>query len=904
MSSALHFWRKFSLNKSLSTFCVLYINLVNMDASAEEIKVPADEAGGSRPLHARPLNGDDLGRGLRIDVRRTGNRVSITEAIQIGGDSDREPPFQQTVTGILVPRSGARQRAMELVVAPLASLPNPTRQLVKDIRDRLPDPKSVAKNDYDFVREMKKYYEHNIKPRKADIQNGREVRGSKRKRPITRVQAATFQTFKTFLFERETVPAGASQEEKDEIISRDEFRTKVLKYLVMRTRELRRFTHENPLVQLMTSESRKRRVRKAQWTKRKKEYERLSDGERKENPNQYYEYKTFDEADKGSRARRQSEEMIRLAHDLIETEGDEATKRKRRRGPPATPSSTPHVTPVTSAIPDVADFQSPSITPNDADVQNFAPDNGDGLDQKYSEDAEIFHDGADASDSDVDQPAIDASSSLRPVEMDISEADEADEAEAMPMEAFSPPPDISGLWSFSADISFYIPPSERKRDGAWNGKEALRPIATSYNDPHVVVINKPYPSIPVQESLLFAGRTITYILDRARDKLTLPKRRILLTVPKLGRPTYQLADEETKGLLDKFTRENESDTGNAVRLLHNCTAIMDSSPRSMHIEMDNESGDDRKIIIITSKDRAVFRSVKDRWRIGRPDEVKSTAFHMTGHSYEQRARAAVLASQMAREISRIVRDLQMTATKDAPAVPVAHFGDVYRVNHYPGLDSRHRDAEWLFCRTYDVRPEDLKHTLVLDKDAATLASYIHQVSSTEFVEPQTDKVASHDTRVAQGIHKRRDVLFAFIRVYKVCFWATMHKSSELNIVTDLIPLIMGITSLWQIFESHALIGGFCERVMMPLVMLLESPYFLSPVKWKEHFPVLKDALAIGSRAAFEYEDPFDPDAIDRMFCSHPRQSKAKFDDLSDDILDIFKEANGQVKMFPLLKKTE
>src|SRR3954470_11901951 len=70
----------------------------------------------SRPLALPPPGGNEFGKGLRIDVRRTGNRVSITEAIQIGGDTDREPPFEQRVTGIVIPQSGARERAMQMIV--------------------------------------------------------------------------------------------------------------------------------------------------------------------------------------------------------------------------------------------------------------------------------------------------------------------------------------------------------------------------------------------------------------------------------------------------------------------------------------------------------------------------------------------------------------------------------------------------------------------------------------------------------------------------------------------------------------------------------------------------------------------------------------------------------------------
>ena len=288
---------------------------------------PLEDAGDAAP---GPELADDgalrMGRGLRLDIHRTGLGYGVTRATQIGGRNRDEPPFEQRVTGLVIPQTGPIQKAMEMIVTPLARLPEPTRRIIKDMKDKLPPPKDVYKTDYDFVREARRYYLHNVRKIKKD----EELR---KKRGLTDVDVATFHNFRDFLFKRErAVPEGdpmAKEAETRRIV----YRNDLIRYLVMRVRDQRRTNGENPLVQLMTSEERKRIVRRSQWKRRKAQYEaaRGSAGWKKKD---LYEHATFEEADRGSRARRQSVAVVRLAQELVDATPAPASalpKRKKRK---------------------------------------------------------------------------------------------------------------------------------------------------------------------------------------------------------------------------------------------------------------------------------------------------------------------------------------------------------------------------------------------------------------------------------------------------------------------------------------------------------------------------------------------------------------------------------------------
>ena len=114
--------------------------------------------------HVHPAEEDSkMGRGIRLDIRKQGEGFAVSKVAQIGSFDLEEPPFEQRVSGIVLPASGARQKAMEILVSPLASFPTPVRRIVKDIRNRLPKPKEIRKDDYDFRREVKRYYNDNVK---------------------------------------------------------------------------------------------------------------------------------------------------------------------------------------------------------------------------------------------------------------------------------------------------------------------------------------------------------------------------------------------------------------------------------------------------------------------------------------------------------------------------------------------------------------------------------------------------------------------------------------------------------------------------------------------------------------------------------------------------------------------
>ncbi len=297
-----------------------------MDAKARDVLFGDDHP--ADPVAREEDAGLALGRGLRIDLHRAGNAISITQAQRIGGYDPAEPPIRQSISGISIPRSGPYQRAMEAIVAPLASLPVPSRQIVKDIRDKLPDTQSVRLDDYDFRREIKRYFRNTIKSMKEE----------KKQKHGLADKTFTAETFKTFLLAREKEPVGASENAKSQIVARDAYRTNVLKYLLLRVREARRTIHENPLVQLMTSEHRKRNIRKSVWTKRKAEYDRRKDRNPDAPPNAYYEHKEFKEADRGSRAKRQSVAVVELARELIDVDDVLNGKAKKRRHPKPTAS--------------------------------------------------------------------------------------------------------------------------------------------------------------------------------------------------------------------------------------------------------------------------------------------------------------------------------------------------------------------------------------------------------------------------------------------------------------------------------------------------------------------------------------------------------------------------------------
>lgn len=315
-----------------------------MDATPEQV-LAAAFGPSELPVIPEEDAGLHLGRGLRIDLHRAGNAISITQATRIGGSESMEPPFTQTLSGIAMPRSTAYQRALEATVAPLACLPGPSRQIVKDIRDKLPDTHSVRLDDYDFRREIKRFYLNSVQ----------DMRLSKKEKWGLQDKSFTRDSFRAFLIVREKEPVGASEKEKADIILRETYRSKTLKYLVMRVRESRRTLHENPLVQLMTSEHRKRSIRKSVWTKRHKQYV----DEKKTNPsmpeNEYYEHETFDQADKGSRAKRQSMQVVELARELIDVEDllEAKAKRKRRSKPAIAKPKKVKATPAPQEPPDL-----------------------------------------------------------------------------------------------------------------------------------------------------------------------------------------------------------------------------------------------------------------------------------------------------------------------------------------------------------------------------------------------------------------------------------------------------------------------------------------------------------------------------------------------------------------------
>lgn len=274
----------------------------------------------------------NLGKGIRIDIQRQGDGMGITRAVNIAGGGEDQPFFQQRVQGVVLPRDAEVGIAARMVVEPLASMQTPTRRIVKDIVNKLPPKDQVHPDDPDFVKALKKYWNNNLRgpyvkgwvnyTRTHPDGNRTEYDAMfEEKYHVTGKQARLFNKFTSVILNKEKLPPGSNIRNR-------------LEYVVTIVQQARREKSQNPLVNLMLSEHRKLVVRRSQWKRRKTRYAREKEEAKKNNTpfriKPSLEVETFEEQDKGSLKRRQSEHVVALAKDLVEIGTTEPILKKRR----------------------------------------------------------------------------------------------------------------------------------------------------------------------------------------------------------------------------------------------------------------------------------------------------------------------------------------------------------------------------------------------------------------------------------------------------------------------------------------------------------------------------------------------------------------------------------------------